>query len=127
MQTASIESLFLELRVSDILEFVSAGRREDLMLDFKLASRCFDHRDERKILATAISGFANSAGGLIVWGIDARADSDAIDCAQSASPLSQPELFMTRLVSYSASAVSPVVNDVKHRLVEGHGGPFALT
>jgi schlafen family protein len=127
VKAASTESLFRDLRVPDILELVSVSRREDLTLDFKLAPRNFDNRDERRVLAEAISGFANAAGGLIVWGIDARVDTDGVDCARNAIPLGQPELFMSRLVSYSASAASPVVNGVEHRLVEGLGGPFALT
>lgn len=127
VKAAPIESLFRDLGVSDILEFVSARRGEDLTLDFKLAPCSFDNRDERKTLAEAISGFANSAGGLIVWGVEAKPGADKVDCAQRPVPLDQPKLFMSRLVSYSASAVSPVVDGVDHRLVNGPGGPFALT
>ena len=32
--------------------------------------------EERRNFAKAVSGFANSDGGLIVWGIDARPNSD---------------------------------------------------
>jgi len=113
--------------VADILAFVTERRREDLTLDFKLAPANFGNRDDRKTLAIAISGFANSIGGLIVWGISAEKDDDGIDCAQRLMPLAEPVLFMSRLVEQAGGAASPPVEGVVHRLVEGAGGPFALT
>lgn len=102
-------------------------RSEDLTLDFKLAPSIFAGRDDRRTLAVAISGFANSNGGLIVWGIDARRDADGVDCAQAAVPIPTPDLFMSRLVDYAGRASSPAPDGVQHRLIEGAGGPFALT
>lgn len=123
----SLEEWFRQLEVGDVLAFVAEQRREDLTLDFKLAPSNFSNREDRKTLAVAISGFANSNGGLIVWGVDARKDADGIDCAQRGEPLANPGLFMTRLVEHAGSATSPIVERVQHRLVEGSGGPFALT
>jgi hypothetical protein len=125
--SATLEALFSSLSTADIAAFVRERRHEDLTLDFKLASRNFDDREERKVIARAISGFANAAGGLIVWGIDARKDADGIDCAQAAVPLTDPKLFMTRLIEHGGAATSPVAPGVVHRLVEGTEGPFALT
>jgi len=123
----SLKVLFERLQVSDVLAFVTERRREDLTLDFKRAPSNFGNRDERKMLSAAIAGFANSNGGLLVWGIDAREDDERIDCAQSAVPLNDPALFMSRLLEYSGNATSPVVDGIEHRLVEGAGGPFALS
>jgi len=106
---------------------VAERRREDLTVDFKQAPTSFGKPEERKVLARAISGFANSSGGLVVWGIDARPDDDGIDCAQEAIPLTNGDLFMTRLIEHAGNATSPVVDAVEHRLLEGTGGPFALT
>jgi hypothetical protein len=122
----SLFDQFNALTTSDILAFVADRRGEDLTLDFKLASKNFDHADERKVLAATISAFANSSGGLIVWGIDARrGKGDEVDCAQQASPLSNPDLFMSRLVEYASTA--PPAPGVLHRRVDGDGGPFAVT
>jgi hypothetical protein len=123
----ALEEIFEGLTTAQLLAFVDEHRIEDLTLDFKLAPKNFDTPDERKVLAKAISGFANSSGGLIVWGIEAKRGPEDIDCAQQAVPLTQPEMFMSRLWTYSGSAVSPVVDGLRHRLVEGLGGPFALT
>src|SRR5438105_2235610 len=81
---------FRELRSVDVIAFVKEQRREDLMLDFKLAPAAFANRDDRKTLTVAVSGFANSSGGLIVWGVDARQDDDGIDCAQRVEPIADP-------------------------------------
>lgn len=42
-------------------------------------------------------------------------------------PIADAALFMSRLSEHAASAASPVVEGVEHRLLEGSGGPFALT
>jgi hypothetical protein len=123
----SLESTFLRIGVADVFAFVKDQRREDLTLDFKLAPSCFANRDDRKTLAVGIAGFANSSGGLIIWGVDARKDEDGIDCAQSAVPVPEPNLFMSRLEEHAGAAASPVVAGVQHRLIEGDGGPFAMT
>lgn len=125
--SVSPAALFGSLTPADIHDFVSDRRREDLTLDFKLAPTAFGNRDERRTLATAISGFANSAGGLLVWGVEAKSDSEGIDCAQRAIPLDNPELFMSRLVAHAGAAVAPIADGVEHRLITGVGGPFAVT
>jgi Putative DNA-binding domain len=127
INSPSLAEIFQRLNVSDILAFVADHRWEDLTLDFKLAPSNFANRDDRRTLATAISGFANSGGGLIVWGINARKDAEEIDSAQQAEPLTDGLLFMSRLVEHAGNATAPVVDRVQHRLVEGNGGPFALT
>ena len=123
----SLEMLFNSLSSAEIAAFVTERRQEDLTLDFKLAPRNLDDKDERKVLARAISGFANSGGGLIVWGVDARKDADGIDSATRAVPITDPKLFMSKLIQHGAAATSPPVPGVVHRLVEGPEGPFALT
>src|SRR5579862_619910 len=126
-QSASTDTLFTTLDTVGILRFVDERRGEDLTLDSKTAPSHFANREDRKTLASAISGFANSSGGLIIWGIDARRGPDEIDCAQQAVPLADAVLFLAKLVEHSASSTSPPVPGVVHRIVEGPGGPFALT
>jgi hypothetical protein len=65
ISSPSLESVFGRLEVHDILAFVTEQRGEDLTLDFKLAPSNFSNREDRKTLAQAISGFANSSGGLM--------------------------------------------------------------
>jgi hypothetical protein len=75
-------------RAEDLFERISVGgeaaidqmigdrQSEELFLDFK---RSADHGagtrlhvNDRNNLAKAISGFGNSEGGVIVWGVDCR-------------------------------------------------------
>lgn len=63
--------------IDKLIEDVTA---EELFLDFKTSA---DNRVSRtlaegdaKTLAKAISGFGNSEGGVVVWGVDRRADRD---------------------------------------------------
>jgi len=48
--------------------------QEDLLLEFKtIEGSCAPMaKPDRKNFAIALSGFANSDGGVIVWGVDAR-------------------------------------------------------
>ncbi|MBR6408801.1 MAG: putative DNA binding domain-containing protein, partial [Alphaproteobacteria bacterium] len=55
-------------------EFILNMQSEELFLDFKQAVSTGKnnntlHKDDRKNLAKAISGFGNSEGGVIVWGV----------------------------------------------------------
>jgi Schlafen, AlbA_2 len=123
----SLESVFESLSAADIARFVTERRQEDLTLEFKLAPRSFANKEERRILACAVSGFANSSGGLVVWGIEAKPDSDGVDCAQATSPLPDPDLFLSKLLEHGGAATSPTVSRVVHRIIDGAPGPFAVT
>ena len=48
---------YRRLERAEVLAFVTDRRREDLTLDFKVVAGNFDGRDERKLLAKAISGW----------------------------------------------------------------------
>ena len=60
--------------------FIANRQSEHLQLDFKTVNSASLNREDRRTLAQAISGFANSSGGLVVWGVDARPNSERIDC-----------------------------------------------
>ena len=59
--------LFDSLTLTDLERWVAEQQQEDLRLDFKSVSGGSTlNRDDRKNLAEAVSGFANSDGGVIV-------------------------------------------------------------
>ena len=65
-------------------EFIINRQTEELFIDFKRAvsdGKNFItlHRDDRKNLAKAISGFGNSEGGVIVWGVECSRDAEIGD------------------------------------------------
>jgi hypothetical protein len=111
------QQLFDSLSIDDIDRFVKEGREEDLHLDFKTVSDPgLKKRDDRKNFAIAMSGFANSDGGLIVWGVEARVDSEGVDCACGKSEIPDLSRFVSKLNEYGGSAVSPVVVGVEHKV-----------
>jgi hypothetical protein len=122
----TLEDVFRGLEGPDIHRWIADRRQEDLTLDFKTAPRLLDTGEERKVLAKAISGFSNSSGGVIVWGVDAREDpATKVDAAIAPIPLSEPERFLSNLTRYAGTAVSPPASRVVHRLVTSK--EFALT
>jgi hypothetical protein len=87
-------------------EFILIRQSEDLFLDFK---RSADDGKGKKLhvrdlnhLAKAISGFGNSEGGVIIWGVDASPDIDDADVAKARKPIEN----VARFVSWLNGAVS---------------------
>ena len=76
-------------------------------------------------MAKTLSGFANSSGGIIVWGIDARKNADGVDCATAIVELASPALLVTRLNSMTGDATSPLIDGIRHKAIinpeTGHG------
>jgi hypothetical protein len=107
--------------------WISSQRQEDLHLDFKLLHQSPEvTRDDRKNLAKAMSGFANSDGGLIVWGVDCR-KTDGVDCATALVPVKNAPAVLGKLQSHTGDATVPIVDGVLHRLIltEGQDGLLA--
>src|SRR5438034_11454196 len=111
----TIVELFESLTLTDLQSYVAAGRVEDLSLEFKTISRADLDRNDRKNLATAISGFANSSGGIIVWGIEARQNSDGVDCASGIKEIDNLTLFMSKLNEFTGDAAKPTIDGVRHK------------
>jgi hypothetical protein len=109
------------MKIEVIRDFVTNGRNEDLHLDFKTIVDPGLSRDDRKSLAVALSGYANSDGGLIVWGVEARPNADGVDCAKAICEIPQVQLLLTRLNSLTGQSVSPLVDGVEHKTIIVHG------
>jgi len=109
------EELFESIDRNSMLRFVEDKQEEHLHLDFKTADPRFS-RDDRRNLAEAVSGFANSDGGVIIWGVDARGGGrDGTDSAQELQAIRGLSRFLSRLTSLSGEAASPAVDGIIHR------------
>jgi len=124
----SHRELFDSISVEKIKDFVSSGQEEHLSLEFKLIRDPRLERDDRKNLAIALSGFSNSSGGIIVWGVEARKNADGVDCAVALHPIEGVALLLSRLNELTGEATRPILHDVQHRviIVEDDKG-FAIT
>lgn len=102
-------------------------QEENLHLEFKLLNDPqLGHRDDRKNLARALSGFANSAGGVLIWGVEARKNDQGIDCAVAAPGVPQPPVLLTRLNRLTGEALEPVLSGIEHRII-GDNPVFVVT
>ncbi len=105
---------------------VAENEQETLYLDFKESStgKAPMQESDRKTLAEAISGFANSDGGVIVWGVECHKGpaADDPDVAQSAKPIRNLSRWISDLNQYTHSSVSPEVVGVEHLSVPSDAG-----
>lgn len=107
------------LGAHEVAEFIRLGQEENLHLDFKTVSNAnFRGNDDKRNLAKCLSGFANSSGGLIVWGVDARKNAQGIDCACERAEIAPVRLFLSRLNELTRDAVSPIVDGIRHKAIE---------
>ncbi len=108
---------------------VAERTQESVTLDFKGKA---DPRhgqmkdDDRRYYAKALSAFANSAGGLLIFGVDARKGPDDIDCAQEAKPISNIDRFKSEAITESGRLLQPrhdgiVVEAIKSKRQDGSG------
>jgi hypothetical protein len=105
------------LTLSDIQRFVTDGQEENLFLDFKTVNKPELTSDDKKNFAKALSGFANSSGGLLIWGVEARKNEAGVDCACAIKEIPNVSFFLTRLNEFTGVAVSPIVDGVQHRVI----------
>ena len=114
----SIETLFQSLDKQALEKFVADGQEEDLQLDFKTVyDDKLTKREDRRQFAQAVSGYANSSGGIIVWGIIAKPDAAGIDRADDFKLVENAQLLLTRLNDLTGQATIPIVDGIKHRSV----------
>jgi hypothetical protein len=65
-------------------------------------------RDDRKNLGKALSAFANSDGGLLLWGVDARVKG-GVDCLVCKKPIAQIAAFRSNVEREIADVISPPI------------------
>ncbi|RTL46733.1 MAG: ATP-binding protein [Burkholderiales bacterium] len=108
------KDIFERLRSQGLtaLDALIADREpESLFLDFKRSpddgsARVLSEEDGKN-LSKAVSGFANSSGGVIVWGVDCRRDASGNENA-SKMPVVDAHGFNTKLQgAVSRSSIPP--------------------
>ena len=116
-----------------IERLVAERTQESVSLDFKLKSDPENGRfseTDKKVLAKALSAFANSAGGVLVWGIDGRKEKgDTVDCARDAVPITDIEAFKSEANTLLGHLLQPKHDGIKVEAIlsaKAHGGPRDL-
>ncbi|MBQ8436441.1 MAG: ATP-binding protein [Alphaproteobacteria bacterium] len=115
-------------------EFILTSQTEELFLDFKQAvstGKNFTslHRDDRKNLSKAISGFGNSEGGVIVWGVECSRDIEIGDVAKAKVKVKNVHRFLSWLENAISGCTIPSHNKVRNHIVscDENGDGFVAT
>ena len=115
-------------------EFIINAQTEELFLDFKQAvsiGKNYNtlHRDDRKNLAKAISGFGNSEGGVIVWGVECSRDKEIGDVAKAKVKVKNVHRFLSWLESAISGCTIPSHNKVRNHIIscDKNGDGFVAT
>lgn len=101
--------------------FIENAASEELFLDFKRSADAGSgvrlHPTDRANLAKAISGFGNSEGGVVVWGIDCSPAPSTGDVATERVPIQQPERFKSWLEGAVSGLTIPPHGSVQHHVL----------
>lgn len=98
MVESGLKERFQSLTRNAVESFVMDKQEESLQLEFKtLLGPTLTSRDDKENFAKALSGFANSDGGVVVWGVNARKNQDGVDCAASLEPIAGVASLVSRL------------------------------
>ena len=102
-----------------IEEYISNAQEENLHLEFKtIRHSTFRADDDKSNFAKCLSAFANSEGGIVIWGIIAKKNDDEIDCAIDKAFIDNLQLFLSRLNELTTEALSPYLAGVIHTPIE---------
>lgn len=115
-------------------EFILNQQTEELFLDFKQAvsvGKNFTtlHRDDRRNLAKAISGFGNSEGGVVIWGVECSRDIEVGDVAKAKIKVKNVHRFLSWLENAISGCTIPSHNKVRNHIVscDENGDGFIVT
>lgn len=126
MSKLSNAEQLLKIILKDPLKWINDAVKErteeDLFLEFKTLKHFkkgdLSDKEDKRNYAKALSGFANSQGGLLIWGVEARKDSNGRDAAFETQEIHNLRQFKTALESGSVYYVNPPVVGVEHYIVE---------
>lgn len=111
---------------------VETRKSEELFLDFKRSAddgrnKTLNNRD-RSSLEKAVSGFGNSEGGIVIWGVDCSKDSAGADVARFKVPVVDVGRFVSWLEEAVSGCTIPPHRGVRsHAVRVGGEGGFAVT
>jgi hypothetical protein len=119
-----LRDYFDSIDISEIERFVTEKQEENVSIEFKTVNhpkyseknREFDNKN----YSTALSGFANSNGGIIIWGIKASKNVAGQDVAKEKKPIQELTKFLNNLNRLEGQAVTPPITGIIHeKILEG--------
>ncbi|MBR1648859.1 MAG: ATP-binding protein [Alphaproteobacteria bacterium] len=115
-------------------EFIVNLQSEELFLDFKRTDSSKKnanslHKDDRRNLAKCISGFANSEGGVVVWGVECARNVEIGDVARAKVKVENVHRFLSWLENAISGCTIPSHNKVRNHIIaaDENGNGFVAT
>ena len=96
-----LKEYFVSIDITEIENFIQIGQEENLHLEFKTTVHPNYNNENRefdkKNISEVISGFANSDGGIVIWGIKAKENEKKQDIAHQKKPIKELTKFLNIL------------------------------
>jgi hypothetical protein len=120
---------FAAIDAAELDAMKARAEPEGLHLDFKRMEPSGEPSSHDKDnLAEALAGFANSDGGIVLWGVNTKdANGKEQHRFSSLVPLHDGRLARKRLTELTGDSTSPPVSGVAHDIVQVEGGYVVKT
>ena len=106
-------------RYSDLVDLIAEGEAESLHLECKSPGSPKLGKDLKNALAKAISGFSNTAGGVILWGISTtRHAHSGLDVLTQIEPIGQCRSLAGQLASVVPRLTTPPILNVTSKTIK---------
>lgn len=116
-----IKDFFNKINLKQIKEFVENQTEEDLFLEFKTVNHPASNEFDKKNFSKCLSGFANSNGGIIVWGVKASLNEKGIDAAKEIKPIKELSKLSNYFKKIEGQAVTPTISGVQQKKITTDG------
>lgn len=118
----NLKAYFDKLDIEEIERFINDGQEENLNIEFKTVVHPnynqHNKDDDKKNISKTLSGFANSNGGIIVWGIKAKENDKKQDIATEKKPINELTKFLNMLNRLEGQSVTPIIIGIEHKKIE---------
>lgn len=115
-----LREVFDNIDAAELAAMRDRHEEESFNLDFKRMNPSGEpNDDDKRNLGKAISGYANSAGGIILWGVESKSGDDRRDRSrfQSIVPVQDGNRAVVRFHELTATATQPPVSGVIHNAI----------
>jgi hypothetical protein len=103
---------------SQLQSLIDAGEAEGQYLECKQPLGPQFGRDQRHFLGRAISGFANSGGGVIIWGMRTVQHEGSLDVLRQTTPIGNIGRFSQQVQRAAARVAEPTPVGIQHRVLK---------
>ena len=108
---------------ADLETLIAEGETEGLYLECKSPSSPQLNKDLRVTLGKAISGFANSSGGVLAWGISTtKHQHGGLDVLTQLEPIGGCKNFMGQVMKAVITLTTPTVQNIESRVILAQPG-----